>query len=135
MNTVSKIVQMGGVSIQVHRKTNLSEAKYKSLLSKFALFYRALAKELDAEPDTVDVALSRYARMVSQTICIESAALELPQPHDTLDTLTNKCRAYLLDFDPDITDLWYEAVDEVNQSWVDAAITPIPLGDDAPKNS
>lgn len=135
MNTVSKTVQVGGVSIQVHRKTNLSEAKYKSLLGKFALFYRALATDLDAEPEMVDVALSRFARMTSQTFCIDGATLELPQPHDTLDTLVVKCRAYLLEFNPDITELWSDAVEEVNQSWVDAAITPVPLGEDAPKNS
>lgn len=124
---MEKTVTAGGESFTVRRRTNLSVMIRNGLISQFAALFDELSKEIGRDANAVDGALTRYAQISSQA-----------QPHamlaastDSKEELYTKCKAWLLDVNPDICDVLWDTAVVLNRSWGSEATAPTPLAKDA----
>ena len=119
-NTVT--VNTNGVEVTLRRKTVLSEAKSQAIITKMALFYVELAAELDEEPEAVDVALSKFANISAQSVG-ETKGITLIKPSDNAVVMLGKSRTWLIDTHPDVAMRLALALDEVNATWNEPAMS------------
>jgi hypothetical protein len=121
-NTIT--IQSGGVEVTLRRRTVLSDSKSQAIINKMALFFVELAAELNEDNNAVDVALSKYANISSQSIG-DSKGIVLAEPGDDLKTLMSKSRVWLLDTNPDTAKKLAVALDVVNATWNEPAMSPL----------
>ncbi len=125
----SVTIKQNGASVTLSRRTNLSHARYRAILGKMTAFYAELAAELKVDPTTVDVSLSEFAELSAQVD--KAKGFKAAEPTDAIADLQAKCRAWLVDVDPDFSDKLRDGLKEVNRSWGERATAPTPLPEDA----
>lgn len=125
----SLTIQHNGATANLSRRTNLSHARFRAIVGKMTAFYASLATELHEDLTTVDVSLSEFAEISAQ--CSDASGFSAANPADAISDLESKCRAWLMDVDPDFADKLREGLKTVNRSWGERATAPTPLPEDA----
>ncbi len=125
----SVTIKHNGASATLSRRTNLSHARFRAIVGKMTAFYAELATELHEDLTTVDVSLSEFAEISAQVN--KAKGFQAAAPSDALADLQDKCRAWLIDVDPDFSDQLRDGLKEVNRSWGEKATAPTPLAEDA----
>lgn len=119
-------------ALKFQRRTMLTDARRSAIINKMALFYQELAAEMDIDKVTMDVALYRMATIAAQ---VQSGVDgPLPFPSEDVATLRTKARQWLTEINPDWVDQWERTIDRLNDTWLDPATSPTPLGEDADPN-
>lgn len=130
-STRLKVIEYKGEKITLLRRTNASKAAYRVISAKLLRVFNRLAAELHLEPETIDAAMVDFGLISSQ---IQDASARFARAGDSEDELLNKARYWLLEMDPDLTDMLTAALVELNYSWHDRATAPQPLPEDADPN-
>lgn len=120
----SVVVNFEGVPVTVHPQTNLSYARFQSIIAKMFVFSQDLANAMDCDIDEILVSLSEFAQMSSQ--CSKHPKFALST--DSIETLHDKSKAWLLE-SPDEYENLRNAAERVKTALIDPATSPLGVSE------